>query len=130
MRSNFLGATGAAAVALAFGMADTASADQLIYWTNFGETQLVQGDVTTHTNTVIDTPAPPAGTIGQPDSLVFDNSGNIIYSVFTRNVGGGPGTGQLRIFNPNTHTDSLLAGGFSPEEGVVENSPHQKSGET
>jgi sugar lactone lactonase YvrE len=115
MKSNFLGASGAAAVALTVGMAGTASADQLVYWTNFGGTQLVQGDVTTQTNTVIDTPAPPAGTIGQPDSLVFDNSGNIIYSVFTRNVGGGPGTGQLRIFNPTTHTDSLLAGGFSPE---------------
>ena len=78
MKSNFLGASGAAAVALTVGMAGTASADQLVYWTNFGGTQLVQGDVTTQTNTVIDTPAPPAGTIGQPDSLVFDNSGNII----------------------------------------------------
>ena len=115
MKSNFLGASGAAAVALTVGMAGTASADQLVYWTNFGANQLVQGDVTSQTNTVIDMPAPPAGTTGSPDSLVFDNSGNIIYSVFTRNAGGGAGTGQLRIFNPNTHTDSLLAGGFSPE---------------
>jgi hypothetical protein len=105
----------AAVIALAVGTSGAANADQLIFWTNFGGNALVQGDVTTHTNTNIDSPAPPAGNVGSPDSLIFDNSGNIVYTVFTRNAGGGAGSGELRSFNPTTHVDSLIAGGFSTE---------------
>jgi hypothetical protein len=93
--------------------ASVARADQLVYWTNFGGKSLVKGDVTTSTNTTIDSPAPPAGITGQPDSLLFDTKGNIVYTVFTRNAGGGAGSGQVRSFNGTT--DSLIAGGFSPE---------------
>lgn len=46
-----------------------------------------------------------AATGNSPDSLVFDASGRIIYSVF--------GANQVRRFDPATGTDVLLSGAFS-----------------
>lgn len=40
-----------------------------------------------------------------PDSLVFDSSGRIIYTLF--------GANQVRRFDPVTHVDTLVSGGFS-----------------
>ena len=48
---------------------------------------------------------PVFNTVGQPDSLLFDNNKNIIYTNLQ--------TGQVRRFNTTTHTDTLIAGGFS-----------------
>ncbi len=51
---------------------------------------------------------------GNPDSLIFDPSGNIIYSEFTRNCCSGT-PGSVRTLNSTFTTDSPLAGGFSHE---------------
>ena len=48
----------AAVVALALGAGAPAKADQIIYWTQFSGQKLMQADITTHTNTVLEsTPA-------------------------------------------------------------------------
>jgi len=46
----------------------------------------------------------------QPDGLLFDSSGRIIYTLLA---------GQVRRFDPNTNTDELLAGGLSTPADLV-----------
>lgn len=98
-------AVGAAAV--------SANADEFVYWTNFGGNSLNQYDVTTATNTVIDNT--PSG-IGNPDSLLFDASGNLIYSEFTRNCCSSV-AGSVRMLSPGKlgGTDTQVATGFTHE---------------
>jgi len=88
--------------------ASMARADQVVYWTNFFPNQIMQTNVTASTTTVVDN----TGGTGNPDSLIFDPAGNIVYTKY----GVYDSTpGQLRMYNPNTNTDSLIMGGFSPE---------------
>jgi hypothetical protein len=98
--------TGVAVAAIAVGASKSASADQIIYWTNFSGRQLVKADVTTQTNTVIDTV--PGAASGNPDSLIFDPAGNIVYSMYN----GSPGS--VRSFNTN-NTDTLIHSGYSSQ---------------
>jgi hypothetical protein len=81
-----------------------ANADQIIFWTNFSSNQLMKTDVTTSTTTVLE--ATPGS--GGPDSLIFDASGNIIYTKFG-------GDGEVRSFNPNTNADTLIKGGLGSQ---------------
>src|SRR5579871_1911843 len=96
----------AAIAGLTVSTARVASADQVFSWTNDVQGQLVQTDVTTGVQTVIDTV--PVG--GFPDSLVYTSSGNILYTV---DGGGVAGAGQLREYNTTTNVDSLVRGGLS-----------------
>ena len=98
--------TGVAVAAIAVGVCEPAMADQIIYWTNFSGRQLVKADITTQTNTVIDTV--PAAASGNPDSLIFDTAGNIVYSMYN----GSPGS--VRSFNTN-NTDTLIHSGYSSQ---------------
>ena len=68
--------------------------------------QIFSLNTTTKTASLVET------TPIQPDSLIFDPSGRIIYTVYTSNFGGTP---QLRIYNPSTMTDTPLATGFSSQ---------------
>jgi hypothetical protein len=89
-------------------------ADEVIYWSNREGDQLEQTDVTTGTTTVIENPT--KGT-GDPDSLIFDTKGNIIYSL-TNTIWYGYPYAQLRSFNPKTLVDSVitpLTGQFSTD---------------
>ena len=61
--------------------------------------KLVRIDTTSHTVTPILT------TGSDPDSLIFDTSGRLIYTVF--------GANQVRRFDPATSSDTLISGGFS-----------------
>jgi len=81
-------------------LAAPAQADKVIYWTNFTARQLVQTNITTATNTVLET---VPGTTGNPDSLLFTADGRIVYSMMNLT----PGT--VRIFDPATSSDTLLA---------------------
>jgi hypothetical protein len=84
----------------------TAKADQIIYWTNFGGRQIEKTDVTlSNTTTVVDNV--PAGASGNPDSLIFGPTGNILYTMYN----GSPGT--VRSFNTD-NTDTLVASPLSP----------------
>src|SRR5690242_11927120 len=48
----------------------------------------------------------PLETTGSsPDSIIFDSSGRLVYTLF--------GANQLRRFDPTTHSDVLVASGFS-----------------
>jgi sugar lactone lactonase YvrE len=78
---------------------EPALAGQLLYVTSLTGQQVLTAD--TGTNAV----TPVFNTVGQPDSLLFDTAGNIIYTNL--------GTGQVRRFNPTTPVDTLIAGGFS-----------------
>jgi PEP-CTERM motif len=98
-----------AVVALAIGASTSAKADLLVYWTQFSGQTLLQADITTHTNTVLEhTPA----AAGYPDSLIFDTQGNIVYSEYGVYTGT---AGQVRSFTPSVPSDSLVHGGFSAE---------------
>lgn len=82
---------------MAFG---TPADAELLYVTSLGGQQILTAD--TGTNAV----TPVFNTVGTPDSLIFDSTGNnIIYTNLT--------SGQVREFNRTTHTDTLLASGFS-----------------
>jgi hypothetical protein len=105
-RTTNLLLTVAAAAALIVGAQGPAKADQIVYWTDFGGRQLDKTDVTTNTTTVIDTV--PAAASGNPDSLIFGPTGNIIYTMYN----GAPGS--LRSFNTNT-TDTQIATGFGSQ---------------
>jgi hypothetical protein len=96
--------TVAAVIALLVGTA--AKGDEFVYWTNFNGQQLMKTDVTTSTTTVLEsTPS----TAGNPDSLIFDANGNLIYTEYTVYGGGGPGgSGEVRSFNLTTDADTLL----------------------
>jgi DNA-binding beta-propeller fold protein YncE len=89
------------ALALALLLAGTgrASAGELLFVTSLSGQQILTAD--TGTNVV----TPVFSTVGQPDSLIFDPAGNIIYTNL--------GAGQVRLFNVTTHTDTLIAGGFN-----------------
>ena len=70
-----------------------------LYVTNFSSGQILSLNTLTKATTVV-------ATVGNnPDSIVFDSAGRIIYSVYN--------TGQVRVYNIGTATDSLLASGFS-----------------
>jgi DNA-binding beta-propeller fold protein YncE len=90
---------GVVAMVLFLWGANRVAAGQLLYVTSLSGQQILTAD--TGTNVV----TPVFNTVGQPDSLVFDTHGNIIYTNL--------GTGQVRSYNPTTHIDSLLASGFS-----------------
>lgn len=61
--------------------------------------QIVRIDTVSHQVT-------PVLTTGAfPDSIVFDSSGRLIYTVF--------GANQVRRFDPTTSSDTLVSGGFS-----------------
>src|SRR5262249_44828644 len=96
-----------AAAALVVGSGQMARADQIIFWTNFTGRTLVQADITTQTNTVINTV--PAAASGNPASLIFDTAGNIVYSMYNGNPG------SVRSFNPNTSADPLIHSGYSSQ---------------
>lgn len=99
----------AASSTVALGMAGPAQADEIIYWTAFSGQKLMQADVTTGINTLLEnTPS----TAGYPDSLVFDTHGNILYSEYGVYTGT---AGEVRSFNPTTHADSLVVGGLSTQ---------------
>ena len=99
----------AVVVALAVGAGAPAKADQIIYWTQFSGQKLMQADITTHTNTVLEsTPA----AAGYPDSLIFDTHGNIVHSEYGVYTGT---AGQVRSFTPSPPSDSLVRGGLSAE---------------
>ncbi len=98
--------TGVAVAAVAVSVCEPAMADQIVYWTNFTGRQLVKADITTQTNTVID--IVPAAASGNPDSLIFDTVGNIVYSMYN----GSPGS--VRSFNTN-NTDTLIHSGYSSQ---------------
>jgi len=70
-----------------------------LYYTNFGGRQIYSLDTVTKATTLIDS---VPGTNGNPDSLIFDSSGRIIYTIYN----GSPG--QIRVFDPVAHTDTLL----------------------
>lgn len=109
VKTALLAASSPAALVLAVGMAGPAKADQIIYWTAFGGQELMEADVTTGTNTVLEhTP----GTAGYPDSLIFDSHGNILYSEYGVYTGT---AGEVRSFNPTTLADSLVVGGLSTQ---------------
>jgi hypothetical protein len=82
-----------------------AAAGQVLYVTSLNGQQILTAD--TGTNVV----TPVFNTVGTPDSLIFDSNQNIIYTNL--------GTGQVRQFNTNTHTDSLIASGFNDPADLV-----------
>src|ERR1700686_1157151 len=95
-------------VGLAFGIAAflvvvPARADEVVYWTKLAGQQLEVADITTGINTVLEnTP----GGAGQPDSLIFDTQGSILYSEYGYVTGT---VGAVRSFNPTTLADTLVA---------------------
>src|SRR3984893_15082523 len=101
IRSSFMKRIiyGLATLALLLAGTGRASAGQLLFVTSLSGQQILPAD--TGTNVV----TPVFNTVGQPDSLIFDTVGNIIYTNLQ--------TGQVRLFNVTTHTDTLIAGGFS-----------------
>jgi DNA-binding beta-propeller fold protein YncE len=90
-----------AAAVLLLGEAGRARAGQILYGTanNTNPGQILRIDTGTNSVTSVFTP------VGQPDSLVFDSNGNFVYTNLT--------AGQVRSYNPTTHTDTLLASGIS-----------------
>jgi len=80
----------------------SASAD-ILYYTNFTARQIYSLDTVTRATTLLDTL--PANVIGNPDSLVFDPQGRVLYTVYN----GAPG--QVRRFDPaiGSASDTLIA---------------------
>jgi streptogramin lyase len=70
-----------------------------LYYTNFNTRQIYSLDTVSRATTLIDS---VPGTNGNPDSLIFDSTGRIIYTIYN----GAPG--QLRVYDPVAHTDTLL----------------------
>lgn len=70
-----------------------------LYYTNFNGRQIYSLDTVSRATTLIDS---VPGTNGNPDSLIFDSTGRIIYTIYN----GAPG--QLRVYDPVAHTDTLL----------------------
>jgi sugar lactone lactonase YvrE len=76
----------------------------------FGK-QLLQVDTSTNTTTVL------TNTQGNPDSLIFDGQGNIVYTQVLQ--------GQVVVFNPGTHTNTVIASGFpQPRDLALEPGGH------
>jgi streptogramin lyase len=78
-----------------------------IYYTNFSGRQIRSLDTVTKATTLVDSVPVAAG--GNPDSLIFDSTGRIVYTIYN----GSPG--EVRIFDPIANTDTLLATGFSSQ---------------
>ena len=90
--------------ALSLGMVSTANAT-IVYWTDFGGKTIKKTDTSTNTTTtVVNTPGS-----GNPDTLIFDTSGNIVYTMYN----GNPGT--VHSFNQNTSTDSVVSNAFGSQ---------------
>jgi len=88
-----------ALLAVLVGPAASASAE-ILYFTLPGTQQIQVADTSTHSTT------PLFSTVGEPDSLLFDTSGNnILYTNL--------GNHEVRMYNRTTHLDSQLAGGFT-----------------
>ena len=80
-----------------------------IFWTDFGGRHLERANITAPgvgTNTIVDTV--PGAASGNPDSLIFDTAGNIVYSMYN----GSPGS--VRSFN-TSNTDTLINSGYSSQ---------------
>jgi streptogramin lyase len=73
-----------------------ASAETL-YVTAYENKQILRLDTATHATVVVNTSSAP----GHIDSLIFDRNGRILYST--------DDGGQVRVFDPAAHTDTLLA---------------------
>jgi DNA-binding beta-propeller fold protein YncE len=93
-RANTLRRMAIVVVVFGLGFRTPAFADVLVYATDFGGKTLDSVNLTTNTVT------PLVTTPGNPDSLIFDSSGRIIYSEYN--------TGNVRRYDPSTHTDQLL----------------------
>jgi DNA-binding beta-propeller fold protein YncE len=102
--------SGTALIALVIGVPGSARADQIIYWTDRYDDQIEKTDVTTSTTTVLEHTKGP----GDPDSLIFDTQGNIVYGLV--NTQSYP-YAEIRSFNPNTNTDTLI----TPKSGQFSN---------
>ena len=89
----------AAVLGLAIGRAGQAKAGQVLYATSQDGNALVRVDTGTNSVTTVD------NTPFRPDSLSFDNTGNLLYTALD--------VGQVRLFNTTTHADTLVAGGYS-----------------
>src|SRR5712692_8811085 len=70
----------------------------ILFATSFSGQSINQVDTATNTVTLLE------NTPGNADSLIFDNSGRIVYADNQN--------GTVRLFDPNAHTDTLIAGGF------------------
>lgn len=62
-------------------------------------------------DTVANTVAPYLNTQYPTDSVMFDSAQNVIYTRI--------GTGEVRLYDPNSATDSLIANGFSGPADIV-----------
>jgi sugar lactone lactonase YvrE len=85
--------------------AGRARAGQILYGTSLEDQRIVKVDTGTNSVTTV------FNTVGTPDSLVFDTSGDILYTNL--------GSGQVRMYNPNTLADTLIAGGFSDPADLI-----------
>ena len=79
----------------------TSASAEILYLTLPGSHQIESADTSTNTVTPLFT------TVGSPDSLLFDTSGNILYTNLA--------SGEVRLYDRTTHSDSALAGGCSRE---------------
>src|ERR1017187_5372360 len=86
------------ALSIVFVCSGRASATQL-YATS------ISGSEIYHVDTVANTVTPYLNTQYPADSVMFDTSQNVIYTRLT--------IGEVRLYNPNSSTDSLIASGFS-----------------
>ncbi len=83
-------------------------ADTIVYATDYSNSRIWRADVTTGVNTLI------TATPGHPDSLIFDSTGNVLYTLLT--------LGQLGKFDGTTNT--ILANGLgSPADLTLEPAP-------
>lgn len=90
-------------------VAGQALGDTMIYWTKFSGQQLEVTDVNTLVTTTLEN-TPAAN--GYPDSLIFDTSGNLLYTEYGVYTGT---AGEIRSFNLTTKADNLVVGGLAKE---------------
>lgn len=76
------------------------AADTVVYATDYSDGRIYKVNVTTGVNTLIT--QIPGNPPGQPDSLIFDSTGNVLYTLLT--------LGQLGKFDGTTNT--VLASGL------------------
>ena len=95
--------------AVLFGLTSFASfaTASTLFYTNFASRTINSLDTVTKATALVD--SVPVGAGGNPDSLIFDSAGRIIYTIYN----GAPG--QIRIYDSVAHTDTLLATGFSSQ---------------
>jgi sugar lactone lactonase YvrE len=99
-----------ALVAILVGAPGLAGADETIYWTNRYDDKIAMTNLTSGTSTFIENPT--MGT-GDPDSLIFDTKGNIIYGL--TNARWSSPYAQIRSFNPVTKADTMITSSFSTD---------------